>query len=91
MDPPVSKTRPSDFAELGSAEQIVVPYIGRKQDSPDWQTGSSGFSRKQNFPRFDQKPDTCCTKSFTIVFSSLKTCCTVKSSKRAIIYKHLSR
>jgi hypothetical protein len=53
-------------------------------------TRTSGFSRKLNFPRFDRKPDACCPNSFTTVFSSLETCYIVKSSKSAIILKHLS-
>jgi hypothetical protein len=32
------------------------------------QTGTSGFSRKPNFPQFDWKSDACCAKSFTTVF-----------------------
>jgi hypothetical protein len=30
LDPPVLETRPSDFAKLGSAEQIVALHISRK-------------------------------------------------------------
>jgi hypothetical protein len=81
LDPLVLETGLSGFAGLCPTEQIVVLHIGQKPDCPVWQTGTSGFSRKLNFPRFNQKPDACYTKSFIIVFSSLETCCTVKSSK----------
>jgi hypothetical protein len=37
------------------------------------------------------KPYACGTKSFTTIFSSLETYCIVKSLKRAIISRHLSR
>jgi hypothetical protein len=40
--------------------------------------------------QFEWKPDACCAKPFTTVFSSLETCCTVKSLKRAIISRHFS-
>jgi hypothetical protein len=91
LDPPISETGPSDFVEHGSAKQIVALCIGQKPNCPVWQNGTSNFSRKLNFPQFDQKPDACCAKLFATVFSSLETCCIVKSSKRVIISKHLSR
>jgi hypothetical protein len=34
MDPPVLEIRPSSFAELGSAKQIIVVHIGRKPEHP---------------------------------------------------------
>jgi hypothetical protein len=91
MSPSVSKTGPSCFAELGSVEQIIALHISQKPGCPLWQTETSGFSRKPYFPQFDRKLDACCTKLFAIVSSILETCCTVKSLKKAIISKHLSR
>jgi hypothetical protein len=90
-DPPVSETGLSSFAGLGPTEQNVALHTGQKLDCPVWQTETSSFSKKQNFPRFDQKPDACGAKSFITVFSSLEICCIVKSSKRAIISKHFLR
>jgi hypothetical protein len=43
LDPPVSETGPSGFAELGSVEQIVALHIGRKPEHPIWQTRTSIF------------------------------------------------
>ncbi len=62
-----------------------------KPDYPVWQTGTSDFFRKPNFPQFARKPDAYYAKSFVTAFSSLETCYTVKSSKRAIICRHLSK
>jgi hypothetical protein len=78
LDPPVLEIRPSSYDDLGSVEQIVTLYIGRKPYCPIWQIVTSVFPRKPKFPRFDQKPDACCAKLFATVFSSLETCCTVK-------------
>jgi hypothetical protein len=85
LDPPVLETGAFGFAELGSAEQTIALCIGQKPDCSVWQTKTSSFFRKPNFPRFDQKLDAFCTKSFVNVFSSLKICCTVKSLKRATV------
>jgi hypothetical protein len=57
LDPPVLQTKPFNFVELGSEEQIVALHIGQKPEHPVWQTGTSEFSKKLNFPRFDQKPN----------------------------------
>jgi hypothetical protein len=46
LDPPVSEIGTSDFAELGSAEQTVTLCIGQKLNCPIWQTGTSGFFKK---------------------------------------------
>jgi hypothetical protein len=48
-NPPVSETRPSNFAKLGSAEQIVALYVGRKLEHPVWQTGTTVFLENQIF------------------------------------------
>jgi hypothetical protein len=52
-DPLVSEIGLSGIAELGLAEQIFAPCIGPKPDCLVWQTGTSGFFKKPNFPRFD--------------------------------------
>jgi hypothetical protein len=49
LDPTVSETGPSGFAELGSVEQIVALYIGQKSNCSVWQIRTSSFSRKPNF------------------------------------------
>jgi hypothetical protein len=53
MDPSVSDSRTYNFLELGSAEQILALCIGYKPGHPEWQTGTSGFSRTYNFSRLD--------------------------------------
>jgi hypothetical protein len=63
----------SGFTELDSAEQISTSCIGKKPDQPIWEIKTSDFSRTYNFPRFDQKSEACCAKSFTTIFSSVET------------------
>jgi hypothetical protein len=52
-DPPVSEIGPFDFAEFGPTDQVVALDIDHKPDCSVWQTGTSDFSRKLNFSRFD--------------------------------------
>jgi hypothetical protein len=49
LDPLISEIGPSDFADLGLAEQIVALHIDQKLDYLVWQTGTSIFLENQNF------------------------------------------
>jgi hypothetical protein len=45
LDPLISETGPSNFAESDSMERISVDCIGQKPKQLAWQTGTSGFLR----------------------------------------------